>query len=78
MAEEDKQERVGEEQEAESKEVEKLIQVNSRNYGQGTMGLRSGPPSSAACLLCGLGTFSVPSELQLPHLHSGEHQRRCG
>lgn len=54
-------ERVGEEQEAESKKVEKLIQVNSRNYGQGTMCLHSGSPSSATCLLCGLGKFSFPS-----------------
>lgn len=70
--------------ETESNQVEKFIQVNGREYGQGTVSdLDPRPPISAACLLCGLGKFSFPSDLQLLHLHSGglgtgEHQRRCG
>lgn len=61
-----------------NKEVEKFLQVNLRQRaGRGTVGLHPRPPSSAACLLCGLGRFSFPSDLPCPHLHRGGSKVGC-
>lgn len=74
---------MGAQGEAQSKEVDVFMHVKGREPSQGTVGLDSMPPSSAANLLRGLRKFPFLSDFQFPHLHSGglgrgEHQRRRG
>lgn len=42
-----------------------------KGSGLGGGSLGSSLAGSAVCLLCGLGSSSAHSDLQLPHLHSG-------